>query len=58
MTEAPVRSEYGWHVMRLADERQLTFPAYDDVKAKIYENLQRQAVDEIIAGLRAKAEIE
>jgi peptidyl-prolyl cis-trans isomerase C len=58
MTEAPVQSEYGWHVVRLDDERQLTFPAFEDVKLKIYENLQRQAVDEIIAALRAKAEIE
>ena len=58
MTDAPVQSEYGWHVIRLDDERRLTFPAFEDVKSKIYQNLQRQAVDEIIAGLRSKAEIE
>jgi len=58
MTEAPVRTQFGWHVIRVDDERQLTFPAFEDVKLKIYETLQRQAVDEIIAGLRAKAEIE
>jgi len=58
MTEAPVRTEFGWHLIRLDDERQLTFPAFEDVRPKIYENLQRQAVDAIIAGLRAKAEIE
>ena len=58
MTEVPVRTEFGWHVIRVDDERQLTFPAFEDVKPKIYENLQRQAVDGIIARLRADAEIE
>ena len=58
MTEVPVRTEFGWHLIRVDDERQLNFPAFEDVKPKIYENLQRQAVDDIIARLRAEAEIE
>ena len=49
MTEAPVQTEFGWHIIRVDDERQLSFPAFEDVKPKIYESLQRQAVDEIIA---------
>lgn len=57
-TEAPVQTTFGWHVIRVDDERELMFPAFEDVKPKIYESLQRRVVDEIIAGLRAKAEIE
>ena len=57
-TAMPVQTEFGWHVIRVDDERQLRFPAFDEVKPNIYQGLQRRAVDEIIAELRAKAEIE
>ena len=56
-TEAPVKTESGWHIISVEDERELAFPAFEDVKLKIYEVLQRRAVDKIIAELRAKAEI-
>lgn len=58
MTEVPVKTEFGWHIIRVDDERPFRFPAFEEVKLKIYEFLQRQAVDAIIARLRAEAEIE
>jgi peptidyl-prolyl cis-trans isomerase C len=57
-TEAPVQADSGWHILRVDDERELSFPAFEDVKLRIYESLHRKAVDEIIAALRAKAKIE
>ncbi|MCJ7837781.1 MAG: peptidylprolyl isomerase [Burkholderiales bacterium] len=58
VTQAPVQTEFGWHIIRVDDERPLDFPALEEVKPKIYTHLQRQAVDALIAELRAKAEIE
>jgi peptidyl-prolyl cis-trans isomerase C len=58
VTQSPVQTELGWHIIRVDDERPLDFPAFEEVKPKIYTHLQRQAVDALIAELRAKAEIE
>jgi len=58
VTRTPVQTEYGWHIIRVDDERPLEFPALDEVRPKIHTHLQRQAVDALIAELRAKAEIE
>ncbi|MCK7498854.1 MAG: peptidyl-prolyl cis-trans isomerase [Comamonadaceae bacterium] len=33
MTDAPVKSQFGWHIIRLEDTREAQFPAFDDVKA-------------------------
>ena len=58
LTDAPVQTQLGWHVVRLEDERPMKFPALEGVKGQIQQNLQRQAVDKAIADLRAKAKIE
>lgn len=62
MTETPVQSQFGWHVIRLDDERALKVPPYDQVKANLQQQLQQQqqklAYEKIISELRAKAKIE
>ncbi len=58
MTEAPVQSPFGWHVIRLDDERPIKLPAFDDVKGNIQQQLQQRAVQKATAELRAKAKIE
>ena len=58
MTDAPVQTQFGWHVIRLDDERPTKLPPYEDVKSNIQQQLQGQAVQKAIADLRAKAKIE
>jgi peptidyl-prolyl cis-trans isomerase C len=58
MTEAPVRTRFGFHVIRLDDVRAVSFPPYDKVKAQILQRLTQQRIEEMIRGLRAKAKIE
>jgi peptidyl-prolyl cis-trans isomerase C len=58
LTDAPVQTQFGWHVIRLEDERPMKFPPLEEVKGQIQQNLQRQAVEKAIADLRAKAKIE
>jgi len=58
MTDAPVQSNFGWHVVRLDDERSLKVPSYEEVKPNLQQQLQRQAGEKILADLRAKAKIE
>jgi peptidyl-prolyl cis-trans isomerase C len=58
MTEAPVRSRFGFHVIQLDDVRSVNFPPLAQVKRQIQQRLIGQRVDSLIRELRAKAKIE
>jgi peptidyl-prolyl cis-trans isomerase C len=58
LTDAPVQSNFGWHVIRLDDERPFKTPSFDDVKANLQRGMQQQLVQKAVADLRAKAKIE
>jgi peptidyl-prolyl cis-trans isomerase C len=58
LADAPVQTQFGWHVIRLDDERPYKTPSFEEVKPQIQQNLQRQALDKAIGELRAKAKIE
>jgi peptidyl-prolyl cis-trans isomerase C len=54
----PVKTEFGWHILKLDDTRDLKFPAYQDVKKNITQRLQQQSIQKAIGNLRAVAKIE
>ena len=54
---APVQSEFGWHVIKLEDTRDLKVPGFDEVKPNLTQHLQQQMVQKAIAEQRAKAVI-
>jgi peptidyl-prolyl cis-trans isomerase C len=58
MTDAPVQSEFGWHVIRLDDERATKVPTYEEAKPQIQQMMQNQQVQKMLGDLRAKAKIE
>ncbi len=58
LTDTPVQTQFGWHVIRLDDERPTKLPPFEDVKPNIQQQLQAQVVQKAIAELRAKAKIE
>lgn len=55
MTETPVKSQFGWHIIRLVDTREAQFPPFDDVKAQIKQRLEQQKLQQFQEELRAKA---
>jgi len=57
-TDAPIQTQFGWHVIRLDDERAAKFPSFEEAKPAIQQQLQQQTVNKLIADLRAKAKIE
>lgn len=57
-TEAPVKSEFGWHVIQLDDTRALKLPDYDEAKPQIQQRLQQQLVEKLVMELRSKAKVE
>ena len=58
MTETPVRTRYGFHVILLDDVRAVSFPKLDQVKPQIQQSLVAQRVDAYLRDLRSKAKIE
>lgn len=54
---APVQSQFGWHVIKLEDTRDLKVPGFDEVKPNLTQHLQQQMVQKAIAEQRAKAVI-
>lgn len=58
MTDAPVHSDFGYHVIRVDDERATKIPNFEEAKPQIQQVVQTQLVQKAIADLRAKAKIE
>lgn len=58
MTEAPVQSPFGWHVIRLDDVRESQFPALAQVRAQIAESLTQQRVQQFVQELEKKAKVQ
>ncbi|MEK7231081.1 MAG: peptidylprolyl isomerase [Pseudomonadota bacterium] len=58
LTDPAVQSQFGWHVIRLDDERPFKTPGFEEVKPQLQQNLQRQAIEKMVGDLRAKAKID
>ena len=54
---APVQSQFGWHVIKLEDVRDLKVPGFDEVKPQLTQHMQQQLVQKAISDQRAKATI-
>ncbi|MBI2310921.1 MAG: peptidylprolyl isomerase [Betaproteobacteria bacterium] len=58
MTQEPVQSQFGWHVIRLDDVRPLKAPSFEEVKPNLAQRVQQQQLEKFISELRAKAKVE
>ncbi len=57
-TQTPVQSKFGWHVIKLDDERALQAPSLHEVSNQLRQRIQQELVGQAISELRAKAKIE
>lgn len=55
MTETPVKSQFGYHIIRLEDTREAQFPPLEEVKGQIQQRLAQQKQVAFRDELRAKA---
>lgn len=58
LTDAPVKSDFGWHIIQLEDTRPLNPPPFDQVKGQLQQRAQQQIVENMVKDLRAKAKVE
>jgi peptidyl-prolyl cis-trans isomerase C len=56
-TEAPVKTQFGYHVIRLDDVREAQLPALEAVMSKVTQQLQQQKLAKFQEELRAKAKV-
>jgi peptidyl-prolyl cis-trans isomerase C len=54
----PVRTQFGYHIIKLEDRRNRPVPEYEKVRDQIEAFVVRRAQTELIAQLRDKAKIE
>ena len=54
----PVKSQFGWHVIKLEDKRNKPLPDFAAVKPQIDQYLERKAQQDMIVALREKAKVE
>ena len=54
----PVKSQFGWHIIKLEEKRVKSFPPFEQVKDQAARYVAQKAQTELITELRGKAKIE
>lgn len=57
-TETPVKTQFGYHVIKLEDVRAAKIPTYEEVKPQISESLQQRKLQAFQEELRKKAKVQ
>jgi peptidyl-prolyl cis-trans isomerase C len=57
VTPEPVKTQFGYHVIRMDDSRDVAPPPLDQVKAQISQQIQQEKLQAFEEGLRSKAVI-
>ena len=57
-SQKPVKTQYGFHIIKLEDSRKREAPKFEDVKEQIRPLVQNKRVQDYIVKLRSKAKIE
>ncbi len=58
MTDEPVKTQFGYHVIRLDDVRDAELPTFEEVKPELAKQMQQQKLAEFQQQLRSKAKVE
>jgi peptidyl-prolyl cis-trans isomerase C len=58
MTEAPVQSQFGWHIIKLEESRATAAPPFEEVKDRVKVFVQRKKLQTYLDDLRKNAKIE
>ena len=58
MTDIPVKSQFGWHIIRVEDIRAAKIPSLSEIKPQIAQQIQQQKMADFQKNLRQKAKVE
>jgi peptidyl-prolyl cis-trans isomerase C len=54
----PVKTQFGWHVIKIEDKRQKPAPSFDEVKPQLESFVTRKAQADLVTKLREGAKVE
>jgi len=57
-TKEPVKTDFGYHVIRVDDVRPMKVPSFAEIKEQFRQRAQQQEMQRFVADLRAKAKVE
>jgi peptidyl-prolyl cis-trans isomerase C len=57
-TKAPVKTDFGYHVIQVEDIRPLKVPSFDEMKNQFRQRAQQQQIQKFVAELRQKAKVD
>ena len=58
MTDVPVKTQFGYHIIRVDDTREAKIPAFEELKPQISQQIEQQRLGAYQQGLREKAKVE
>ena len=58
MTDTPVHTQFGWHIIRVDDVRNITPPPLEQVRPQIVQQIQQEKLQAFEEGLRKNAKIQ
>lgn len=58
VSSAPVKTDFGWHVIKVEDRRSQPQPPFEEMRDQFAEELTRDVAADMIAALRENAEVE
>ena len=58
ISAAPVKTDFGYHVIRVDDVRPLKVPEFNELKEQFRQRAQQQQIQKLVMDLRQKAKIE
>ena len=56
-TKAPVKTQFGWHIIKLEERRKAEAAPFNEVAPKLRQELGRKAYEKIVGDLRSTAKI-
>jgi peptidyl-prolyl cis-trans isomerase C len=58
MTDTPVHTQFGWHIIRLDDTRDITPPPLEQVRPQIVQQIQQEKLQAFEESLRKNAKVQ
>ncbi len=58
ITQQPVRTQFGWHIIRVDNTRALKAPPFEQIKPQLTQQIQQEKLQNFIDNLRAHAKIQ
>ncbi len=58
LTDKPIQTSFGWHVIQLVDIRPMEVPPFEEVKQNIQQRVLQREFGAVIQDLRSKAKVE